>query len=342
MRRLRVRQHLGARPRRGQPRGSPTRRRRARRRRRSTSMLAEFDQWDRYDYDFDGDFNEPDGYIDHFQIVHAGGDQADGDPYQGEDAIWSHRWYAYQSDDGVTGPPRTRSAAREIGDTGIWIGDYTIQPENGGLSVFAHEYGHDLGLPDDYDTAGGDGNPAEWWTLMAPVPPERGQRADRHAGPATSVRGRSSCSAGSTTTSPRPATPQRSSSARPSTTRNYPRPSSSGCRRRRWSNDYGPLRRRPRCTGRATGNDLDNTLTRELDLTGVDHGVAVVEDQVRHRDGLRLPVRRGVDRRRGDVDRPRRHGRRRSRSPATARATRRSPASTGGEWVDVRRAARRV
>ena len=50
--------------------------------------LATYDQWDRYDYDGDGNFNEPDGYIDHFQIVHAGGDQADGDPQQGEDAIW--------------------------------------------------------------------------------------------------------------------------------------------------------------------------------------------------------------------------------------------------------------
>ena len=57
--------------------------------------MESFDQWDRYDYDGDGNFNEPDGYIDHFQIVHAGGDQADGDPHQGEDAIWSHRWYAY-------------------------------------------------------------------------------------------------------------------------------------------------------------------------------------------------------------------------------------------------------
>ena len=44
---------------------------------------AAFDTWDRYDYDGDGDFNEPDGYIDHFQIVHAGGDQADGDPIPG-------------------------------------------------------------------------------------------------------------------------------------------------------------------------------------------------------------------------------------------------------------------
>ena len=34
---------------------------------RSTAYLAQFDVWDRYDSDSDGDFNEPDGYIDHFQ-----------------------------------------------------------------------------------------------------------------------------------------------------------------------------------------------------------------------------------------------------------------------------------
>jgi immune inhibitor A len=128
--------------------------------------LATYDIWDRYDFDGDGNFNEPDGYIDHFQIVHAGGDQADGDPNQGEDAIWSHRWYAYASDIGNTGPTQNPLGGAEIGDTGVWVGDYTIQPENGGLSVFAHEYGHDLGLPDHYDTAGGQ-NGVEWWTLMS-------------------------------------------------------------------------------------------------------------------------------------------------------------------------------
>ena len=129
--------------------------------------IASYDEYDRYDYDGDGNFNESDGYIDHFQIVHAGGDEADGDPQQGEDAIWSHRWYAFVTDQGLTGPDFNKLGGTPVGDTGVWVGDYTVQPENGGLSVFTHEYGHDLGLPDDYDTSGGGDNNSEYWTLMA-------------------------------------------------------------------------------------------------------------------------------------------------------------------------------
>ena len=129
--------------------------------------IASYDEYDRYDFDGDGNFNESDGYVDHFQIVHAGGDEADGDPQQGEDAIWSHRWYAFYTDQGLTGPAQNKLGGTQVGDTGIWVGDYTVQPENGGLSVFAHEYGHDLGLPDDYDTSGGGDNNSEYWTLMA-------------------------------------------------------------------------------------------------------------------------------------------------------------------------------
>jgi immune inhibitor A len=129
--------------------------------------VKQFDQWDRNDYDGDGNFNEPDGYIDHFQIVHAGGDESDGDPQQGEDAIWAHRWNAYLNNVGVTGPSYNQYGGQQIGNTGVWISDYTMQPENGGVSVFAHEYGHDLGLPDDYDTSGGTNANPEYWTLMA-------------------------------------------------------------------------------------------------------------------------------------------------------------------------------
>ncbi|NHA67745.1 immune inhibitor A domain-containing protein [Phycicoccus flavus] len=140
--------------------------------------LSQFDVWDRYDIDGDGDFNEPDGVIDHMQVVHAGGDQAAGDPNQGSDAIWSHRWYANLQGGGPLGSGVNIGANSGIvssskipnNPTGIWLGDYTVQPENGGLGVFAHEYGHDLGLPDLYDTSGNTGgaeNSTAFWTLMS-------------------------------------------------------------------------------------------------------------------------------------------------------------------------------
>ena len=147
------------------------------------AYLKTFDVRDRYDFDVDGNFAEPDGYIDHFQIVHAGGDEAAGDPIYGTDAIWSHRWYANINPFG-TGPiGGAPYGGTQIGQgglssgqtipanpTGVWVGDYTIQPENGGLGVFAHEFGHDLGLPDLYDTSGNTGgaeNSTGFWTLMS-------------------------------------------------------------------------------------------------------------------------------------------------------------------------------
>ncbi|CAM5540966.1 immune inhibitor A domain-containing protein [Streptomyces atroolivaceus] len=129
--------------------------------------LARYDEWDRYDFDGDGEFNEPDGYIDHFQLVHAGEDESAGGGAQGTDALWAHRWYAYGTDAGATGPEGNKAGGAEIGDTGIWVGDYTAQPENGGLGVFAHEYAHDLGLPDLYDTSGGGENSVGFWSLMS-------------------------------------------------------------------------------------------------------------------------------------------------------------------------------
>ncbi|MGW2022767.1 immune inhibitor A domain-containing protein [Streptomyces decoyicus] len=129
--------------------------------------LAKYDQWDRYDHDGDGNFNEPDGYIDHFQIVHAGEDESAGGGVQKTNAIWAHRWYAYGTDAGRTGPGANKAGGTQIGDTGIWVGDYTMQPENGGLGVFAHEYGHDLGLPDEYDTSGTGESSVDFWSLMS-------------------------------------------------------------------------------------------------------------------------------------------------------------------------------
>ncbi|MCG7322738.1 immune inhibitor A domain-containing protein [Arsenicicoccus bolidensis] len=130
------------------------------------AYLKGFDKVDRYDFDQDGDFNEPDGYIDHFQAIHAGEGEEAGGGAQGEDAIWSHRWYAYSNDAGKSGPATNKAGGVRIGSSDIWIGDYTTEPENGGLGVFTHEFGHDLGLPDLYDTQGGD-NGTGFWTLMS-------------------------------------------------------------------------------------------------------------------------------------------------------------------------------
>jgi len=130
------------------------------------TYLAQFDRVDRYDYNHNGIFNEPDGYIDHFQAIHAGEGEEAGGGAQGTDAIWSHRWYVNSTDFGATGPVGNLAGGTQIGTTGMWIGDYTTEPENGGLGVFTHEFGHDLGLPDLYDTAGGD-NGTGFWTLMS-------------------------------------------------------------------------------------------------------------------------------------------------------------------------------
>jgi immune inhibitor A len=129
-------------------------------------LLAEFDVKDRYDYNNNGNFNEPDGYLDHFQIVHAGEDASAGGGEQGDDAIWAHRWFAFFDRAGQTGPEGNLSGGTPIGSTGFWVGDYTIQPENGGVGVFAHEFAHDLGLPDLYDTAGGE-NGTGFWSAMS-------------------------------------------------------------------------------------------------------------------------------------------------------------------------------
>ncbi|MGE5463239.1 MAG: immune inhibitor A domain-containing protein [Syntrophothermus sp.] len=135
-----------------------------------SAYLAKFDVWDRYDYDGDGNFNEPDGYIDHFQAIHAGEGEETGGGAQGTDAIWSHRWYAFYNNIGFTGPAFNKYGGIKIGGTDLWIGDYTVEPENGGVGVFAHEFGHDLGLPDLYDTSGNTGgaeNSTGFWTLYS-------------------------------------------------------------------------------------------------------------------------------------------------------------------------------
>ncbi len=137
------------------------------------------DTQDRYDCDGDGNFDERDGYVDHFQLVHAGMGEEAGGGAQGPDAIWSHRWYAGQGGIGVNGPKRCPLGGYRVPGTKLWVGDYTTEPEDGASGVFTHEFGHDLGLPDHYETLGANDNSATYWTMMASSWPLCESRLDR-------------------------------------------------------------------------------------------------------------------------------------------------------------------
>jgi len=132
--------------------------------------LSKYDMEDTYDLDGDGDLNEPDGIIDHLMLVHAGAGQEAGGGSLGTDSIWSHSSKVYAVQDGQAVPwpiPGTTSTTPYWGGS-LTAFPYTIMPEDGAAPVFCHEFGHDLGLPDEYDTQyTGVGEPVEYWSMMS-------------------------------------------------------------------------------------------------------------------------------------------------------------------------------
>ncbi|WP_327091366.1 immune inhibitor A [Nonomuraea sp. NBC_01738] len=114
---------------------------------------SEYDQEDVSDADADGNFAEPDGVIDHLVLVHAGKDKSADGGAEGTYAIWAHS-------SAVAG-------GYKVPGTDLKISNYIVQPEDSGVGVFAHEYGHDLGLPDLYDTSGSASSAVDFWDLMS-------------------------------------------------------------------------------------------------------------------------------------------------------------------------------
>ncbi|GAA3540807.1 immune inhibitor A [Nonomuraea rosea] len=114
---------------------------------------ADYDLEDISDADGDGNHNEPDGVVDHLVLVHAGKDKSSDGGAEGTYAIWAHS-------SAVAG-------GYQVPGTDKKISNYIVQPEDSGVGVFAHEYGHDLGLPDLYDTSGQASSAVDFWDLMS-------------------------------------------------------------------------------------------------------------------------------------------------------------------------------
>lgn len=74
--------------------------------------LAQYDAADRYHANHDGNFAQPDGYLDNVIVVHAGADQTWNGGAQGDDALWTHRSWAFPDPTGHTGPINSSTTAR--------------------------------------------------------------------------------------------------------------------------------------------------------------------------------------------------------------------------------------
>ncbi|WFF08188.1 immune inhibitor A [Micromonospora sp. WMMD1076] len=114
---------------------------------------ADYDIEDQSDRDGDGNYHEPDGVIDHLVLVHANQGKSRGGGDVGVYSVWAHS--------------STVAGGYTIPGTNLKVSNYIVQPEDAGVGVFAHEFGHDLGLPDLYDTSGNADSDVDFWDLMA-------------------------------------------------------------------------------------------------------------------------------------------------------------------------------
>lgn len=103
--------------------------------------------------DFTSFDTDHDGLVDHLVIVHAGPGQENHANLT--DAIWSHSWNVYDGDP-------TQPGDQPLLADGVQVFHYTMISEDSPLGVMAHEFGHDLGLPDLYDTDGSSDGAGVW------------------------------------------------------------------------------------------------------------------------------------------------------------------------------------
>lgn len=99
------------------------------------------------------------GVVDSLVIVHAGKGQEVGGGTLGADAIWAHR-------NSLTESVYYGKNNSNIGQIGV--SDYVIVPQDMGIGVMSHEYGHILGLNDEYNIHSSEkASPIGYWSIMA-------------------------------------------------------------------------------------------------------------------------------------------------------------------------------
>lgn len=134
--------------------------------------MNKYDQYDYYDLDQDGNMKEPDGIVDKFVVVFSGIGESEGGGKFLQNSIWEHVSEVALSKNGnPKSIPGTYSKHSKFYKNRLGIAEYGILAEDSTVGTFSHEFGHMLGLIDEYDTAPNAnshaGEPVRFWSLMS-------------------------------------------------------------------------------------------------------------------------------------------------------------------------------
>ncbi len=105
------------------------------------------------DVDFSDYDNNGDGIVDALFVVHAG---------PGAEEIYTKNFNEHFN---YLWSHKSSIPARLV--DGVQVRGYTLEPENGTIGVFCHEFGHELGLPDLYDTDNSSEGIGEWCLMSS-------------------------------------------------------------------------------------------------------------------------------------------------------------------------------
>ncbi|TDM12228.1 immune inhibitor A domain-containing protein [Macrococcus lamae] len=134
--------------------------------------MTDYDRYDYYDLDKDGNIYEPDGLIDKLVVIFSGVGESEGGGKLGSWSIWEHVSEVPFTD---RGNPKTiigtKSKYSSFYKKRLAVAEYGVMAEDSTVGTLAHEFGHMLGLIDEYDVSPSSvdhaGEPVRYWSLMS-------------------------------------------------------------------------------------------------------------------------------------------------------------------------------